>query len=114
MATIATACLAKGANAFLLRENNCQLSNIKSNLIVRGGAFDVDDIQEEYGEMDKNTPPLEFAHGTTTLSFIFEGDDGGIVAAVDSRASIGQFVGSKTVQKVLPINNHMLGTMAGK
>lgn len=114
MATIATACLAKGANAFLLRENNCQLSNIKSNLIVRGGAFDVDDIQEEYGEMDKNTPPLEFAHGTTTLSFIFEGGDGGIVAAVDSRASIGQFVGSKTVQKVLPINNHMLGTMAGK
>ncbi len=114
VATIATAFLAKGANAFLLHENPSQLSNIESNLIVRGGAFDVDDIQEEYGEMDKNTPPLEFAHGTTTLSFIFEGGDGGIVAAVDSRASIGQFVGSKTVQKVLPINNHMLGTMAGK
>lgn len=46
-------------------------------------------------------PPLEFAHGTTTLSFVFQG---GIVAAVDSRASMGNFVGSKTVQKVLPIN----------
>jgi hypothetical protein len=46
-------------------------------------------------------PPLEFEHGTTTLSFVFQG---GIVAAVDSRASLGNFVGSKTVQKVLPIN----------
>jgi 5'-3' exonuclease/20S proteasome alpha/beta subunit len=55
-------------------------------------------------------PPLEFAHGTTTLSFVFQG---GIVAAVDSRASLGSFVGSKTTQKVLPINSHMLGTMAG-
>ena len=47
------------------------------------------------------TPPIEFAHGTTTISFIF---NGGIVAAVDSRASIGNFVGSKTVQKVLPVS----------
>ena len=31
----------------------------------------------------KPTPPIEFAHGTTTLSFVFQG---GIVAAVDSRA----------------------------
>jgi 20S proteasome subunit beta 5 len=56
------------------------------------------------------TPPLEFAHGTTTLSFAFKG---GIVAAVDSRASLGQFVGSKTTQKVLPVSSHILGTMAG-
>jgi hypothetical protein len=47
------------------------------------------------------TPPIEFAHGTTTISFVF---NGGIVAAVDSRASIGNFVGSKTVQKVLPVS----------
>ena len=56
------------------------------------------------------TPPIEFAHGTTTLSFSFQG---GIVAAVDSRATLGSFVGSKTTQKVLPINSHVLGTMAG-
>ena len=55
-------------------------------------------------------PALEFAHGTTTLSFTFQG---GIIAAVDSRASMGSFVGSKTTQKVLPVNSHMLGTMAG-
>ena len=56
------------------------------------------------------TPPIELAHGTTTLSFAFQG---GIVAAVDSRATLGSFVGSKTTQKVLPINTHVLGTMAG-
>ena len=56
------------------------------------------------------TPPIEFAHGTTTLSFSFQG---GIVAAVDSRATLGSFVGSKTTQKVLPINSHIIGTMAG-
>ncbi|GKY97941.1 hypothetical protein MPSEU_000752100 [Mayamaea pseudoterrestris] len=55
-------------------------------------------------------PPLQFEHGTTTLSFIFEH---GMIVAVDSRASLGSFVGSKTVEKVLPIHSHMLGTMAG-
>eukprot|EP00574_Skeletonema_japonicum_P009318 CAMPEP_0201724490 /NCGR_PEP_ID=MMETSP0593-20130828/8235_1 /ASSEMBLY_ACC=CAM_ASM_000672 /TAXON_ID=267983 /ORGANISM="Skeletonema japonicum, Strain CCMP2506" /LENGTH=1274 /DNA_ID=CAMNT_0048215771 /DNA_START=54 /DNA_END=3875 /DNA_ORIENTATION=+ len=56
------------------------------------------------------TPPIDFAHGTTTLSFLFQG---GIIAAVDSRASIGSFVGSKTTQKVLPVSKTILGTMAG-
>ena len=67
---------------------------------------------EQYDEMIEPplSPPLEFAHGTTTLSFVFQG---GIIAAVDSRASIGNFVGSKTVQKVLPVSRNILGTMAG-
>jgi len=59
---------------------------------------------------DTSAPALHFAHGTTTLAFIFKG---GIIVAVDSRASLGTFIGSKTVQKVLPINPKMLGTMAG-
>jgi 20S proteasome subunit beta 5 len=67
-------------------------------------------IQDSCNIFQKSSPPLEFAHGTTTLSFAFQG---GIVAAVDSRASLGSFVGSKTTQKVLPINSHVLGTMAG-
>lgn len=57
-----------------------------------------------------STPPLEFAHGTTTVAFTF---CDGIVVAVDSRASMGNFVGSKTTHKVLPIHSHMIGTMAG-
>lgn len=56
------------------------------------------------------TPPLNFLHGTTTLSFRFAD---GIVCAVDSRASLGNLVGSKTVEKVLPVHSHLLGTMAG-
>lgn len=74
----------------------------------------VDFVEEDLGllpgQANSSPPPLEFAHGTTTVSFIFQG---GIVAAVDSRASLGSFVGSKTVQKVLPVNTHILGTMAG-
>mmetsp|Transcript_10589 Transcript_10589/g.13783 ORF Transcript_10589/g.13783 Transcript_10589/m.13783 type:complete len:284 (+) Transcript_10589:267-1118(+) len=54
--------------------------------------------------------PLEVLHGTTTLSFTFKN---GIICAVDSRASMGSFVGSKTTQKVLPVSSTILGTMAG-
>jgi len=67
---------------------------------IRGG-----DVEESIDYSSK-VPPLEFFHGTTTLSFIF---DGGIIAAVDSRASLGSFVGSKTTQKVLPVSSHILG-----
>ena len=58
-------------------------------------------IFDEFMKEDDSPPPLEFAHGTTTLSFAFRG---GIIVAVDSRASIGSFVGSKTTQKVLPVS----------
>lgn len=53
---------------------------------------------------------LRFAHGTTTLAFAFQG---GIIVAVDSRASMGQYVGSGTVKKIIEINPYLLGTMAG-
>lgn len=41
--------------------------------------------------------PLRLSHGTTTVALVF---DGGVIAAVDSRASMGSFVGSRTTQKV--------------
>lgn len=53
---------------------------------------------------------IRFAHGTTTLAFSFQG---GIIVAVDSRASMGQYIGSGTVKKVIEINPYLLGTMAG-
>lgn len=53
---------------------------------------------------------LKFAKGTTTLAFKF---DGGIIVSVDSRSTTGNIIASQTVDKVLPINKHMLGTMAG-
>jgi len=55
-------------------------------------------------------PKLNLKKGTTTLGFRFKG---GVILAVDSRASSGQYVASQTVQKVLEINSFLLGTMAG-
>jgi 20S proteasome subunit beta 5 len=49
-------------------------------------------------------------HGTTTLAFLFEH---GVVVAVDSRASMGPYISSQTVKKVIEINPYLLGTMAG-
>merc|ERR1719163_409178 len=52
----------------------------------------------------------DYFHGTTTLGFIFQG---GVLIAVDSRASMGSYIGSQTVKKVIEINDQLLGTMAG-
>jgi len=53
---------------------------------------------------------MDFKKGTTTLGFVF---DGGIIIAVDSRASMGSYISSQTVRKVIEINDRLLGTMAG-
>jgi 20S proteasome subunit beta 5 len=55
-------------------------------------------------------PGMKYAHGTTTLGFVF---NGGVLIAVDSRASMGSYIGSGTVKKVIEINDRLLGTMAG-
>lgn len=48
--------------------------------------------------------------GTTTLAFKFSG---GVLIAVDSRASMGTIDADENVRKVIHINSYMLGTMAG-
>merc|ERR1719265_2148141 len=53
---------------------------------------------------------VKFAHGTTTLAFKFKH---GVIIAVDSRASMGSYISSQTVRKVIEINSYLLGTMAG-
>lgn len=53
----------------------------------------------------------DFHHGTTTLGFVFKE---GVLLAVDSRASMGAFISSETVRKIIEINDFLLGTMAGK
>lgn len=58
-------------------------------------------------EIDKHIQPR---HGTTTLAFITRD---GIIIAVDSKATAGAFVASRTVNKVIEINPYLLGTMAG-
>jgi len=53
---------------------------------------------------------MDFKKGTTTLGFVFKH---GIIIAVDSRASMGSYIGSQTVKKVIEINPFLVGTMAG-
>ncbi|KAI5641285.1 proteasome subunit domain-containing protein [Phthorimaea operculella] len=53
---------------------------------------------------------IQFDHGTTTLGFKYQG---GVLLAVDSRATGGQFIGSQSMKKIVEINNYLLGTLAG-
>ncbi|KAB0805567.1 hypothetical protein PPYR_02540 [Photinus pyralis] len=53
---------------------------------------------------------IKFDHGTTTLGFQY---NGGVVLAVDSRATGGDFIGSQTMKKIVEINDFLLGTLAG-
>lgn len=60
---------------------------------------------------DPRTKPIvDFQKGTTTLAFVFQG---GILVAVDSRASMGSYIASERVRKIIEINDYLLGTMAG-
>lgn len=49
-------------------------------------------------------------HGTTTLAFKHNES---IILCVDSKASMGQYVSSRTTRKVLPITKNIVATMAG-
>jgi 20S proteasome subunit beta 5 len=119
-AAVAAAMVFNSGGAYALHKTSCSCRSVAASVQssclsgvfeVRAGGQDMTEGKDVASLIEDVAPPkLEFAHGTTTLSFIF---DGGIVAAVDSRASLGNFVGSKTTQKVLPVNTHMLGTMAG-
>ncbi|XP_012577238.1 PREDICTED: proteasome subunit beta type-8 [Condylura cristata] len=53
---------------------------------------------------------IEMAHGTTTLAFKFQH---GVIVAVDSRATAGNYVSCFMVNKVIEINSYLLGTMSG-
>jgi hypothetical protein len=70
----------------------------------------------EKTEFERQAPnlPLELNklqyHGTTTLSFIH---DGCVVLCIDSKASVGNYVGSRCVKKIFPVSKSIVATMAG-
>lgn len=66
----------------------------------------------QYTDVDSTRPDarIKLHHGTTTLAFRYKG---GVVVAVDSRASAGSYIASGSVKKVIEINPYLLGTMAG-
>lgn len=65
---------------------------------------------KQFNEDGESDIKIQFNHGTTTLAFKF---NGGVIVAVDSRATAGPWIASQTVKKVIEINPYLLGTMAG-
>ncbi|XP_018413624.1 PREDICTED: proteasome subunit beta type-8 [Nanorana parkeri] len=61
-------------------------------------------------EAGENGVKIEPWHGTTTLSFKFQH---GVIVAVDSRATAGNYIATLKVNKVVEINPYLLGTLAG-
>lgn len=61
-------------------------------------------------ETGDNGVKIEPWHGTTTLSFKFQH---GVIVAVDSRASAGNYISTLKFNKVVEINPYLLGTLAG-
>lgn len=66
-------------------------------------------LKDAFDKADSPSP-IEMAHGTTTLGFVYQG---GVLIAVDSRSTQGNYIASQTVKKVIEINPYLVGTMAG-
>ncbi|CAO4362446.1 unnamed protein product [Caenorhabditis nigoni] len=60
---------------------------------------------------------MQFGKGATTLASVYEpatpNDKGGILVAVDSRASSREYISYKSVMKMLDIGDRLVATMAG-
>lgn len=72
--------------------------------------FDVQQVSFQRKLKDMAPKMTNFSKGTTTLAFEFQG---GVLVAVDARATQGAFISSNQVRKVIEINDFLLGTMAG-
>ena len=108
------------ANLGLPKSFNCYTSQLEAPLIpkeLNDPSFTfapMEDPSQFCDYLKRSSNPerkiMDFKKGTTTLGFVFKG---GVLLAVDSRASMGSFVSSETVRKIIEINEYLLGTMAG-
>ena len=73
-------------------------------------SFDLPNCTDFDGFQKKSIQMVKPAKGTTTLAFIFKE---GVIVAADSRASMGGYISSQSVKKIIEINPYMIGTMAG-
>jgi len=91
-----------------------QSDDASSTAILEDNMFDVPRVSKPINFLvdtfKGNEKAIRFAHGTTTLAFIYKG---GVVVAVDSRSTQGPYIASQSVKKVIEINPYLLGTMAG-
>lgn len=84
--------------------------NYKRMLIPYLSANDKIKLPRVVDEITGKQIQFKFNKGTTCASFLYKN---GVIVCCDSRATGGQFIGSGTVKKIITINKHMLGTMAG-
>mmetsp|Transcript_21344 Transcript_21344/g.29363 ORF Transcript_21344/g.29363 Transcript_21344/m.29363 type:complete len:305 (+) Transcript_21344:13-927(+) len=87
--------------------------SLKENEIEGSVAFNFDRIGASKNPTEFNTKldlsNLQY-HGTTTVAFK---NKESVIVCIDSKASIGKYIGSRTVKKVFPISSHIVATMAG-
>ena len=88
---------------------------LQSEILTPGFCIKLPQPQEQIvlpglEKSSEKTKLEKYAKGTTTLAFKFKE---GIIVAVDARASMGSFIGSNKVRKIIEINEYLLGTMAG-
>lgn len=96
----------------LERESQQYVSNLMNPYVLSAPPFEnpVENLNKIQASSGKTGIKIEFDHGTTTLGFKYHG---GVILAVDSRATGGQFIGSQTMKKIVEINQFLLGTLAG-
>ncbi|XP_011184652.1 proteasome subunit beta type-5-like [Zeugodacus cucurbitae] len=93
--------MALSCQTYNLENPYCLLAPPSGNLV---------DIKSLHDAGAKEGIKINYDHGTTTLGFKYKG---GVILAVDSRATGGQFIGSQEMKKIVEINKYLLGTLAG-
>jgi len=82
----------------------------KKQILPEDDAFELMKEPLKVCPLPRIIPKLNPMKGTTTLGFKFKH---GVVLAVDSRASMSEYIASQKVMKVIAANEYLLGTMAG-
>jgi 20S proteasome subunit beta 5 len=84
--------------------------NYSDSMKILAPPFPPSELAKVMKNQDGSDAKINFLHGTTTLAFKH---NGGIIIAVDSRATGGMYIFSGNVKKIIPINRYLMGTMAG-
>ncbi|MES1916802.1 MAG: Proteasome subunit beta type-5 [Cercozoa sp. M6MM] len=82
----------------------------EQELLVKQASQKLPSAHDDFHPSKFQQDGIDYEHGTTTLGFVFKG---GVMLCVDSRASMGSFIASNRVKKIIEINPFLLGTMAG-
>lgn len=102
-----------GENTDNVEEENefiAAFPNYSDSMKILAPPFPPSELAKVMKNQDGSDAKINFLHGTTTLAFKYQG---GIVIAVDSRATGGMYIFSGNVKKIIPINRYLMGTMAG-